>query len=68
MDETRPDKASGGLTVAYDQIPDDNKPGVRGHAADEGRQWQVSDGVLFGVFSSLLLWSLIVAGVHATLT
>lgn len=41
---------------------------VRSQTADEGRRWQVSDGVLFGVFSSLLLWSLIVAGVHATLT
>ena len=30
--------------------------------------WQVSDGVLFSVLSSLVLWSLIVAGLHATLT
>ncbi len=30
--------------------------------------WRLSDGVLFSVFSSLLLWSLIVAGLHATLT
>lgn len=35
---------------------------------EESRRWQLSDGVLFGVLSSLLLWSLILAGVHATLT
>lgn len=34
----------------------------------EADRWQVSDGVLFSVFSSLLLWSLIVTGLHATLT
>ena len=36
--------------------------------AAEDACWRLSDGVLFSVFSSLLLWSLIVAGLHATLT
>jgi hypothetical protein len=30
--------------------------------------WRISDGVLFSVTSSLVLWGLIVAGLHATLT
>lgn len=36
--------------------------------ADDSERWQRSNGVLFGVLSSLLLWSLIIAGVRATLT
>jgi hypothetical protein len=40
----------------------------RPQVTEESRRWQLSDGVLFGVLSSLLLWSLILAGVHATLT
>ncbi|HEX6141501.1 MAG TPA: hypothetical protein VFZ01_02190 [Geminicoccaceae bacterium] len=36
--------------------------------SEDTRRWQLSDGVLLGVLSSLLLWSLILAGVHATLT
>ena len=36
--------------------------------SEDSRRWQLSDGVLLGVLSSLLLWSLIIAGVHATLT
>jgi hypothetical protein len=32
------------------------------------RAWRISDGVLFSVTSSLLLWGLIVAGLHATLS
>lgn len=38
------------------------------HLSEDTRRWQLSDGVLLGVLSSLLLWSLILAGVHATLT
>ena len=54
--------------MAQEKISEDSKPVIGSQAVDEGRRWHVSDGVLFGVFSSLLLWSLIVAGVHATLT
>jgi hypothetical protein len=41
---------------------------ARGHPLSETEPWQPSDGILFSVFSSVLLWSLIVVGVHATLT
>lgn len=39
-------------------------PGV----ADDGERWERSNGVLLGVLSSLLLWSLIIVGVRATLS
>jgi hypothetical protein len=34
----------------------------------DNRSWRIADGVLFSVTSSLLLWGLIVAGLHATLS
>jgi hypothetical protein len=36
--------------------------------ADARERWQRSNGVLFGVLSSLLLWSLIIVAVRATLS
>jgi len=38
------------------------------HPRGEAEPWQPSDGILFSVFSSVVLWSLIVVGVHASLT
>lgn len=35
--------------------------------AAEGGCWRLADGVLFGVVSSLVLWSLIVAGLYGAL-
>lgn len=35
-------------------------------AGDEPQRWPLSDRVLFGVLSSLLLWTLIIVGVQAT--
>lgn len=44
------------------------KPETEAQPSREADRWRLSDGVLLSVFSSLLLWSLIVAGLHATLS
>jgi hypothetical protein len=34
----------------------------------EARGWQVADGVLFSVLSSLVLWSIIITSLYQALT